>query len=816
MRRIVALCLFLFAALASPQLAIDKGWDLSLAPPMNQRYASPGASVAAGPGGWVYVASVVSPISATNRIQIRRVTTDGVEDATPLEIGSANWDCANPRLVPNWVGMNIVTLIYERVLVTGERQLAKAEFDTNLNLTSDDAIAVVKSVAKVKVRPEEAAIYVLTTLPYYQNFTMIRLYRIAGNSISMPVSVTHQDEQTAVDFTFDTAGDVYIGSNIANVYPSFSVGRVFKHTRSGVSWPVAWHRNMGVDANTALQVGGLDFSTTTGRVIVAGNYTVSATDSRPMAAFITPANGVSWWWWGRPPDMTNVLMSHIHSVGGRVRMSGTAWDASNSNQLANKRWHYMDLDENTGYAYWWFSIYGMASANVLKKSSEGEPVAGFSQPYGSSRQWLASSPVPGVSFNGLGYDDFGGLYDLAETSDGDFVAVGVKGVNVQITKLLLPAITRAKAFDGLLEGRTATRGNLMTGDRRKNGARAVQAGATPGKTSQGGDIVVHEDGTFTYTPAPGFSGTDTFLYKAVKTGQTGEVHSAEQEVSLLVTPNQAPNANADVAWTWQDKSKLLDILANDTDPEGYPLSLTSVTDPPHGKTFIESGAVRYKPDSGYLGADTFEYTITDDLGKTATGTVTVDVRLFPVYLTSISPTSVVAGSPDLTLTLTGKNFTPGSQVLTDTTELATTFVSDTQLTALVPASMMELAAEIPVHVRNPNGAVSVTKTLTVKGTPALRPVLLSFRREPGVLVADFELRNEGTAASADASVYRAWLNAYPTTTSLPIALGAIAPRSGAGFTLRFNPLKAGTTARIKVDIQSGGVTKRTLIDVIVP
>src|SRR5439155_783471 len=63
---------------------------------------------------------------------------------------------------------------------------------------------------------------------------------------------------------------------------------------------------------------------------------------------------------------------------------------------------------------------------------------------------------------------------------------------------------------------------------------------------------------------------------------------------------------------------------------------------------------------------------------------------------SISPTSAVAGSPDLTLTVMGSNFLGETHnfsqavwsVNSSTTLLATTFVSSTQLTGVIPAAVL--------------------------------------------------------------------------------------------------------------------------------
>jgi hypothetical protein len=67
-------------------------------------------------------------------------------------------------------------------------------------------------------------------------------------------------------------------------------------------------------------------------------------------------------------------------------------------------------------------------------------------------------------------------------------------------------------------------------------------------------------------------------------------------------------------------------------------------------------------------------------------------------ITSISPTSVTAGSSALTLTVNGSDFISSSVVQVNGTTEATTYVSASQLTTTVPASEMTNGAELPVTV----------------------------------------------------------------------------------------------------------------------
>ena len=135
---------------------------------------------------------------------------------------------------------------------------------------------------------------------------------------------------------------------------------------------------------------------------------------------------------------------------------------------------------------------------------------------------------------------------------------------------------------------------------------------------------VTNNGTnLTYTPAAGFSGTDTFTY-TVSDGNGG---SATATVAVDVI-NQAPVA-ADDAFTVAEDSgaTILDVLANDTDVNGDALTITAVTQPAAGiGSVVNNGTnLSFTPAPDFNGPATFSYTTSDGNGGTATANVSVNV-----------------------------------------------------------------------------------------------------------------------------------------------------------------------------------------------
>ncbi len=133
--------------------------------------------------------------------------------------------------------------------------------------------------------------------------------------------------------------------------------------------------------------------------------------------------------------------------------------------------------------------------------------------------------------------------------------------------------------------------------------------------------------TVTYKSNSGFIGTDTFNY-TVSDGR-GQTASAKVTVTVTAPPNRPPVANNDMATTAANTPVTINVLANDSDPDGDPLTISSVTPPSHGTATASATQVTYTPASNFVGTDTFQYTITDGRGGSASATVTVTVTAPP-------------------------------------------------------------------------------------------------------------------------------------------------------------------------------------------
>jgi len=94
----------------------------------------------------------------------------------------------------------------------------------------------------------------------------------------------------------------------------------------------------------------------------------------------------------------------------------------------------------------------------------------------------------------------------------------------------------------------------------------------------------------------------------------------------ITVTNQPPAAVADATNTLKNAAVTINVLANDSDPNGYALTLQSITQPASGTATISGTNAIYTPTTGFTGTDTFSYTIFDGYFDTATANVTVTVN----------------------------------------------------------------------------------------------------------------------------------------------------------------------------------------------
>ena len=131
-------------------------------------------------------------------------------------------------------------------------------------------------------------------------------------------------------------------------------------------------------------------------------------------------------------------------------------------------------------------------------------------------------------------------------------------------------------------------------------------------------FVLNLDGSFTYTPEPGFTGTDSFTY-SVTAAEFENPNTAT--VTITVPEPPPPVGTGDTYSVVMDTALAIaapGVLTNFAAPEGQVLIVSVVTPPANGSLVLNiDGSFTYRPNPKFEGADTFTYIASYDSSKAA-------------------------------------------------------------------------------------------------------------------------------------------------------------------------------------------------------
>ncbi|MBS1686628.1 MAG: tandem-95 repeat protein [Bacteroidetes bacterium] len=221
---------------------------------------------------------------------------------------------------------------------------------------------------------------------------------------------------------------------------------------------------------------------------------------------------------------------------------------------------------------------------------------------------LASPPVHGTATidsagtytyaSGLlytGLDSFsyslcdGGTPDLCDTAY----------VIVTVTTLNQPPVAVNDTFN--INEDSVLTASVGTNDSDPDGPSAIYGIFSP---PAHGSVNLQSNGTFTYTPAANYNGTDSFSYVHCDGGTPNLCDTATVYFNLAAV-NDAPVAADDYSTTTENTAVSGDVSTNDSDVDGPGATYTTVSSPAHGTLALNAdGTYTYTPATGYTGCDT--------------------------------------------------------------------------------------------------------------------------------------------------------------------------------------------------------------------
>jgi VCBS repeat-containing protein len=181
-----------------------------------------------------------------------------------------------------------------------------------------------------------------------------------------------------------------------------------------------------------------------------------------------------------------------------------------------------------------------------------------------------------------------------------------------------------------------------------------------------GTLALDPDGSFSYTPAADFNGTDTFTYRA----SDGTLESDQATVTITITAtDDGPTAAADGYSTTEDNVLTVlapGVLGNDGDPDGDPLSAALVSGPSHGTlTLNADGSFTYTPVANFGGSDSFSYRASDGSQESNPAGVTLTITASnDVPTVTVAAGGMCIGDDSGTINLTVADADTAATVLT--------------------------------------------------------------------------------------------------------------------------------------------------------
>ncbi|MGQ7960134.1 Ig-like domain-containing protein [Pseudomonas sp. SP16.1] len=295
-----------------------------------------------------------------------------------------------------------------------------------------------------------------------------------------------------------------------------------------------------------------------------------------------------------------------------------------------KSWYHLEYRQPIGFDQGLFSTTdirnhpeNLSNGVVIHLGSEGDRNSSFlldMTPGSDSRRGTRDLRDPALVVGNSYVDEAAGLTitTLAAAGNGATVAVEYASGSGSVNTPPL-----AKNDSATTSANTAVTIAVLANDSDPDGdslSVTTISGVSNGTTK------LNSNGTISFTPASGFSGTSSFSY-SISDGKGGSA-SAQVSVSVVAATSslQAPVANNDQVSLSSISPVVIPVLANDSDPQGAKLTVIAVTQGSKGTVAVNAdGSLTYSPSRGLKSSDSFTYTISNG-SKSASASVTVTLQ----------------------------------------------------------------------------------------------------------------------------------------------------------------------------------------------
>ena len=264
-------------------------------------------------------------------------------------------------------------------------------------------------------------------------------------------------------------------------------------------------------------------------------------------------------------------------------------------------------------------------------------------------------------------------------------------------------------------------------------------------------------GAVTYTPTTGYQGADSFTF----TVSNGANTSTAATVTLNVAAG-VPTASPQSVTTNENTAKAITLTGSDPDVPPLSLTYTIGTGPAHGMLSGTAPNLTYTPNAGYVGPDTFNFTVNNGTNTSPPAIVSLTVSQVAATVTAASVSWGTAGTAALQTNADGLRLLPAGR----NTDLPWLGISQIGITLSLPATLspgdvtvtgINVANYGPVTVAGSGTSYTLTLAQPIGGADRVtltlgNAALSTYTRRLDVLPGD--VNDDGAVTIQDAVLIR--------------------------------------------------------------
>lgn len=314
---------------------------------------------------------------------------------------------------------------------------------------------------------------------------------------------------------------------------------------------------------------------------------------------------------------THTITASVTDAGGKTSVSNVSLTITPANQAPVASDDSTTTDEDTD------AVLTVASLLSNDSDADGDPLTLTAVGNALNGTATLDSQAGTITFTPT--PDFNGVASVDYTvTDGSLTDTGTVNITVNAINDAPVAVDDTASTDEDIDA-VLTQASLLANDSDVDGDNlSITAVSNP---INGTAVLDSQAGTVTFTPTANYSGAASFEY----TLSDGTVTDTAIVNLTINAVNDAPIAGNDTATTTQEVAVVMttaSLLANDSDEEGDPLSITATSNAVNGSAVLDAqaGTITFTPAAGFSGVAFFDYTVSDGQGGNAIGAVAVTVE----------------------------------------------------------------------------------------------------------------------------------------------------------------------------------------------